>query len=97
MTANAAIAVDGYFDLSQLCRDYNRVPANYLTLASTKAKAQTLGKITQSNIFRVKRGRGGRVWAHKAIAPHFLLWLSRETFEPLIDQALLANLEVMAG
>lgn len=97
MAANAAIAVDSYFDLSQLCRDYNRVPANYLTLASTKAKAEKLEKITQDNIFRVKRGRGGRVLAHKAIAPHFLLWLSRETFEPLIDQALLANLEVMAG
>jgi DNA-directed RNA polymerase specialized sigma subunit len=97
MAANAAIAVDGYFDLSQLCRDYGRMPGNYLTLASTKAKAEKLEKIAGANVFKVKRGRGGRVLAHKAIAPHFLLWLHREKFEPLIDQALLANLEVLAG
>ena len=97
MAAHAEIVNEGYFNLTELCREHGKVPANYLTLSGTRKKERHLKNIAKVDIFQVKRGRGGRVLAHKSIAPHFLLWLNRDRFEPLIDQALLANLETIAG
>lgn len=97
MAAHAAINPEGYFNITELCREHGRVPGNYRALPGTSLRVKELEKIGYSNIFLVQRGRGGKVLAHKAIAPHFLRWLNADQFGPLIDRALIANLEVMAG
>jgi RNA polymerase sigma factor (sigma-70 family) len=97
MDSGFEVGADGYFDAGSICKQEGKLLTEFRRLPSTRKRLAELENMGESQVFKISRGRNGKSFLHKAIAPEFLIWVNPTRYRPVVMSALVGNLNSLYG